>query len=326
MGAIQAQDYAMSKWAVGTRLERVTDAQVQKAVDQGSIIRTHILRPTWHLVAAKDIRWMLELTAPHVHAAASSMYKKLELDASVFKKSQAIIRKALQGGKQLTRNELMETLKRSKINTDDLRSTHLMFRAELDGLVCNGAIRGKQFTYALLDERVPAAKTISRGEALAQLALRYFTSHGPATLPDFCWWSGLPVRDAKAGLEAVKSKLEFVQAGAQTHWFVESRDLPQRKNSVHFLPAFDEFTVSYKDRSAVLDPDFSKQALTGNGIFKPIIVINGKVEGIWKRSVVKNRLLIETQFFKPSAKLSKKAMEKALQHYTNFSGLPVDIA
>lgn len=324
MGAIQAQDYAASKWAVGARLQDVTDAQVQKAIDGGGIIRTHILRPTWHLVAATDIRWMLELTAPHVHAAASSMYKKLELDAAILKKSQAIIRKALQGRQELTRSELMEILQRSKINTDDLRSTHLMFQAELDGLVCNGAMRGKQFTYALLDDRVPAAKAIPREEALARLALRYFTSHGPATLPDFCWWSGLPVRDAKAGLEAVKSKLECMQTGAHTYWFVE-HPLPRLKDSILFLPAFDEFTVSYKDRSAVLDPAFSKQALTGNGIFKPIIVINGQVEGIWKKSMVKNRLLVEAQFFKPSARPGKKAIEKALQHYSAFTELPLDV-
>lgn len=325
MGAIQAQDYAMSRWAVGVRLQGVTDAQVQKAIDRGGIIRTHILRPTWHLVAAKDIRWMLELTAPHVRAAASTMYKKLELDAAIFKKSQSVIHKALQGGQQLTRSELMEILQRSKINTDDLRSTHLMFQAELDGLVCNGAMRGKQFTYALLDDRVPAAKAIPREEALAHLALRYFTSHGPATLPDFCWWSGLPVRDAKSGLEAVKPRLQNLQAGDHTYWFAPAQSPQLKKPLVRFLPAYDEFTISYKDRSAVLDPAFSGQAMTGNGIFKPIIVVNGKVEGVWKRSIVKDRLLVEAYFFKPPARPGKKAMEKALQHYSDFSGLEVNV-
>ncbi|MFN8344566.1 MAG: winged helix DNA-binding domain-containing protein [Spirosomataceae bacterium] len=317
LGAVQAQDYAMSKWAIGVRLPGATDDSVEQAINEGSVIRTHILRPTWHLAAAQDIRWMLALTAPHVRQSVSYMYRQLELNDTVLNRTETIIAKALEGNNHLTRAELMTELEKEGINTSDLRSSHLMFHVELNGMVCNGAMRGKQITYALMDERVPSAKALAREEALAELAKRYFRSHGPATLPDFVWWSGLKVSDAKAGLEMIKSDLVSEKIGEQIYWF-PNHFHPESESNVHLLPAFDEFMVSYKDRTASLSSEHHQSAITGNGIFKPIVVVDGKVEGVWKRTVQKGKVGVETSHF--SNPVEKTALTAAIQRYARFLG------
>ncbi len=321
LGAVQAQDYEMAKWAIGIRLSK-TEKQVELAINNGDIIRTHILRPTWHLVSADDIRWMLALTAPHVKSALAFAWRSLELDEKVFKRTNGIIQRALAGGNHLTRAELMSLLQKKGIGINPLRSTHLMYRAELEGIVCNGPKREKQLTYALLDERVPAGKPLKKEEALAELAKRYFHSHGYATLKDFCWWSGLSVTYAKNGLESIKSKLDSVKIDYQTYW-IYAASVSENKNpeSVHFLPAFDEFIVSYKERSVCLDPKNSKEAITSNGIFKPSIVINGEVQGIWRRTLKKDHILIEPRFFKSKYKLTKSALMRSLKPYEDFLGV-----
>ena len=211
LGAVQAQDYAAAKWAVAQRTKGITDAAMDQALADGTIIRTHILRPTWHFVTPADIRWMLALTAPRIHAFSFTYYRKLELDKAIFKRTNTLLIKALQGGKQLTRAELKSVLKKNSITSDDpLRFTYLIIHAELDGVICSGGRRGKQFTYALLDERVLPTKALGRDEALAELAIRYFTSHGPATLKDYIWWSGLTAQDARNGLEMIKFKPDDV--------------------------------------------------------------------------------------------------------------------
>lgn len=322
MGAMQAQDYAMAKWAIGLRVPNATNQTIEHAIDRAEIIRTHILRPTWHFVSANDIRWMLDLTAPHLYKAAGSMFRQMELtDEIFFRKSNKIIEQVLQG-RQLTRQEIMVELQKSGITTNGLRAAHFMFKAELDAVVCNGSMRGKQFTYALLDERVPTSKTLHREEALATLAKRYFTSHGPATLQDFVWWSGLPVADARAGLASVKSMLNDEKIGQQEYWYSNSPILKNdRIHSIHLLPAFDEFMVSYKDRRTSLNPLHYDQTITGNGIFKPIIVVNGKVTGIWKRTIKKEKVLLETLFFNPSEKIENEILNSAIKSYGEFLGL-----
>jgi hypothetical protein len=320
LGAVQAQDYEMAKWAIGLRLS-TTEKEIEDAINNGEIIRTHILRPTWHFVSADDIRWMLELTAPHIKSAVASAWRSLELDEKVFKRANTIIEKALTG-KQLTRAEIMTLLQKKGIFINALRSIHLMYRAELEGIVCNGLKRGKQFTYALLNERVPSTKRLKKEEALAELAKRYFNSHGYATLQDFCWWSGLTVSNAKIGLESIKSKLDSIEIDNQTYW-INNNFTHEIKDfeSIHFLPAFDEFMVGYKDRSASLDPKIAKTVITSNGIFRPIIVVNGKIEGIWKRMLKKDHVFIEPHFFKLKNKLKKKVLLEAAKPYGDFLGM-----
>nr|MDQ6908888.1 winged helix DNA-binding domain-containing protein [Chloroflexota bacterium] len=204
LGAVQSQDYAGAKWAVGQRMHDTTDAALDQAFADGAILRTHVMRPTWHFVAPADIRWLLALTAPRVNATNAYHYRKHGLNDATFARSNAALTNALRGGAQRTRTELASVLQQAGIATNDLRLGLIMMRAELDGVVCSGARRGKQFTYALLDERAPPAETLARDEALAELTRRYMTSHGPATVQDFVWWSGLTMTDAKAGLEMVK--------------------------------------------------------------------------------------------------------------------------
>jgi len=318
MGAMQAQDYAMAKWAIATRLTNSTDEIIERAINAGEIIRTHVMRPTWHFVSSNDVRWMLALTAPHIRSGMKSNHKSLGLTDQLFKRSNSIIEKSLAKDGCMTRAELVAELNKKKIKPDNLQALHIMLNAELNGTICNGPMRGKQFTYALLDERVPITKPLKRDEALAELSLRYFKSHGPANVQDFKWWSGLPVADAKEGLELRKSNLVNEKLENQTYWFSNSLMIEADLKPIYFLPAYDEFMVSYKDRSACLDAAFFSNAITGNGIFKPIIVMNGKVIGIWARAIQENRIIIETQFFRSSNKLKKKEMILAFQPYGKF--------
>ena len=318
MGAIQAQDYGMSKYAIGVRLKNSTDQLIEEAIIKGEIIRTHVLRPTWHLVAADDIRWMLELTAKNLNKSLSSNNKRLELDEKTFGKANTIIEKLLRDGKYLTRKEIMSALEKKGIQTNDLRAAHIMFRAETDLVVCNGIKRDKQFTYALFDERVPPAKKFSKEEAVAELAQRYFSSHGPATPQDFCWWSGLSVTDAKTGLEQIKSNLICEKYKENIYWLADKQvNSKTTTNKVFFLPSYDEFLISYKSREISMDTRFSDRTFTTNGIFNPIIVHNAKVIGIWKPHYKKDILINEYFFDKPTEK-QKQLCVKAAKEFGKF--------
>jgi hypothetical protein len=319
MGAMQAQDYNMVKWAVGIRLPGSTNKTIESAIDKGEIIRTHLMRPTWHLIAAEDIYWMLELTAPQILSSSRSRHKELELTDGVIKKSNALIEKALTKEENLTREEMVTEFKKAKISTGDNRAAHLLMLAELTGLICSGATKGNKQTYALLAKRVPEKKSMTRKEALTLLAKKYFFSHAPATLKDFVWWSGLPVADAKYGLESNKSLLISETTRTETYWFPASFSIPESiKESVHLLPAYDEFIISYKNRDAVLDGTDHKKAVSNNGIFRPVILINGKASGIWKRTINKDSVIIETEFFRSHTKKEISTIEKASGTYGNF--------
>jgi hypothetical protein len=318
MGAVQAQDYAGSKWAVGLRTCTASDSSVEKAINEGKIIRTHVLRPTWHLVHPQDIRWMLQLTAPRVHAFCAFGYRKMELTDAIFKRSHTVLTKILQDGKHLTREEIAKALQAAKIATDDLRLIHILIHAELNALICNGARQGKQFTYALMDERIPATKTITTEEALVKLTERYFKSHGPATLQDFTWWSGLTVKDAQKGLELIKSTLIKEVVGDKTYWMSADPATTKIKSTCLLLPAFDEYTVAYKDRSLVVDAATAKK--TGNGIFKALLLVDGQAKGYWKRNDKKNEARASLTPFVKLTPTHYKLVDKEVKKYTTFLG------
>src|SRR5579871_158985 len=321
MGAIQAQDYAMAKFAVGLRLQYATGKKIEKAIHNGEIIRTHLMRPTWHFVAADDIYWMLELTAPQMIAGVKSRHKFLGLTETIIFKANNIIEKSLRDGNHLTREELMQILSKAKIPTEKEMPVHIMYRAETDGIACSGRIKNNKQTYALLAERVPKNKTITKDDALALLAKKYFTSHCPATLKDFIWWSGLPVKDAAHALEMSKKNFIAEKISNEIYWLPGSFVMPaMNKNSVHLLPAFDEFLISYKDRSASLMTEHRKNTLSANGIFWPIIVVNGNVIGKWKRSVLNKKLLIETEFFTPKNKAILSLIQEKAKDFGKFLG------
>ena len=328
LGAVQSQDYAGAKWALGQRIRNATDAAIEQAFNEGAILRTHVMRPTWHFVTPEDIRWMLALTAPRVNALCATYYRKLELDTATFKRSNALLTKALQGGKQLTRAELTSLFQKNGIASDDLlRFTYLIVRAELDGIVCSGARRGKQFTYALLDERAPHARTLERDEALAELAKRYFVSHGPATLKDFVWWSGMIMADARKGLDSIRSQLISEVENGQTYWFGDSTPARTSSPTVHLLPDYDEYTVGYTDRSAIFDlTHTNKLDSRGSELAQYTIVLDGHIAGTWKRILRKNHVVIEFVRFRTLTEAEYCAITDAAERYGKFLGLPVQLA
>lgn len=321
LGAVQAQDYHMAKWALGLRMTKATDRSVESEIDSGSIIRTHVLRPTWHFVPAADVRWMLDLTGPRIEAAARSRQRALELDAKTLNKSTKVIAKALEGGNHLTRPELMSILEMTGIKRSSQRGIHIMFHAEVEKLVCSGRRCGNHFTYALMDERVPQSKKLSKDEALAKLAAKYFISHGPATVKDFSWWSGLSLTEAKAGVESIRSSLLSEMVDGDTYWMNAPISPAHGRSTTHFLPAFDEFTVSYTDRTASISPEAAKLAITGYAIFNPTIVLKGQIVGIWKRSFAKAGVVIEQQLFPDVETLAEKPLKAAARRYAQFTEL-----
>ncbi len=205
--AMQSQEFVIAKWAIGLRLPGSTESDIDKAFNEGSILRTHLMRPTWHFVVPADIRWLLALTAPRVNAINAYMYRKCELDDKLFNRTNDIMIKMLEGGKHLTRTEINSAFEKEKIIRDGIGLSCIMMKAELEGIICSGPRVGKQFTYALLEERVSKVKAFDRDEALSKFVFRYFTSRGPATLQDFTTWSGLTMKDAKDGVESLKTKL-----------------------------------------------------------------------------------------------------------------------
>ncbi len=297
MGAVQAQDFNGAKWALGLRMRKATDPIIEEAFNIGEILRTHVMRPTWHFVAPDDIRWLLQLTAPRVNLRAGPNYRKFELDAALFNRSNKIFTTALQGGNHLTRPALKSKLNAAGIDANDgVRLAHILLRAELDGVICSGPRIGKQFTYALLEERAPAAKPLNRDEALAELTQRYFRSHGPATLQDFVWWSGLTVEDAKRGM---------AQAGIPRPTLTK----PSSPTSAHLLPAFDEYFVAYKDRQ------IAAGSLSTWDVLGPTLIINGIAGGKWKRTNSGN---IELNASRPLKASERHALNAAVDRYLIF--------
>ncbi|KAA6334065.1 hypothetical protein EZS27_017580 [termite gut metagenome] len=321
MGAIQAQDYVMAKWAVGIRFSGSTDKIVEEAFNKGEILRTHVLRPTWHFVAPENIRWMLSLSADKIKASARSRDSDLGITEELYSQANRIIQKSLEGNNHLTREAVGRALQEAGIAVDTSRMIHFMMRAEIEGVVCSGALQGKSHTYALLDERVPPTKPLHKEEALAKLAQRYFTSHCPATLQDFVWWSGLSQTEAKKGLEAVKSGFVAEEMNGQTYWIASTfKNAPSSVDtSVYLLPAFDEYIISYRDRKAVLPSENHSKAVSSNGIFRPTIVANGQVIGLWKKSDTKKESIPLT-FFDPSNVLTNNEINQAIDTFSAFLG------
>jgi hypothetical protein len=327
LGAVQAQDYPAAKWAVGLRSPGTTDADVEQAVANGTILRTHVMRPTWHFVTPTDIRWLLALTAPRVKAAMASQNRTLGLNDEVFKQSNAVLEKTLQGGKQLTRLELVAALKQVGIITENLGFINLLMGAELDGLICSGAQRGKQSTYALLAERAPQARTLARDEALAELTSRYFTSHGPATVQDFVWWSGLTTADARAGLEMVKSQLLHEEVDGQTYWFAHYLSPEQEyAPSVYLLPNYDEYTVGYTDRSAIFDTAHTSKLGPRGSVLVHVMLLDGRIVGTWQRTFKKGSALITVSPFAALSEAENQALALAAEQYSRFLNMPVSMS
>jgi len=319
LGAVQAQDYLGALWAVGLRTRNATEKAIEQAIAEKTIVRTWPMRGTLHFVAAADAHWMIELLTPRVIAASARRRLMHELDEPIFARSRALFGRALEGGKQLRRDACYRLLEAANISTAGGRGLHILSRLALDGLLCFGAREGKQPTFALLDEWVPAARKLQRDEALAELARRYFTSHGPATVQDFVWWSGLTTVDARAGLAMAKPDLVQEAIAGQTYWLASSSSTAKAAApTTYLLPPYDEYTVAYKDRSAVLAPLHSKHLHNGNGVFAPIIVVDGQVVGLWKRAFKKDTVALTPAPFTKLPKAATRAIAKAATRYGEF--------
>lgn len=323
--AVQGQDYLGAKWSVGLRLPGSTDATIENALIDKTIVRTWAMRGTLHLLAASDIRWILALLSPRIIAGNARRYRELGLDEDTLARSNKILTKALEKNKELTRTALLDILKQNGISTEGQRAPYMLQRASFDGLICQGIMRGKDpiyFSMAIL----PKSEILERDEALSELARRYFISRGPATLQDFIWWSGLSTADAKKGLEMAKSHLIHEAIDGQVYWFSHSTTVKHDKAlSAYLLPGFDEYIVGYKERSAIMDKAYMKTLTPTNGMLPPTIVINGIVSGTWKRTFKKGSALIELKNFGTLTATENKAITIAANRYGEFIGIPVII-
>jgi hypothetical protein len=327
MGAMQGQDHHGAKWAMGLRLQKGSDASVEEAITNRTIIRTYLMRGRLHVVTGRDSRWLLSLTAPRMIAASSRREKQLDLDDRAFSQVRDVVTASMEGGRQCTRAELYSHLEGARISTRGQRGHHILWRMAMEGLICFAAPEGIQQTFALLDEWVPETRWLDKTQALGELALRYFTSRGPATLQDFTWWSGLSTADAQAGLEMVRSKLVSANLGGQTFWMSTATQIPPSGcEGAYLLPSFDEFLLGYQNRTAVLD---TKHAAVispgGDGTFLPAIVLNGSVVGVWGRTIRNGAMDIRATAFTSFGRKDLDLIQNAVARYAEFMGLKADL-
>lgn len=320
MAGMQAQEYAMAKWALALRMQDAAEPEIEKALDEGRILRTHLLRSTWHFVAQEDIRWMLDITAPRVIKTNAFMYRKCELDQVIFNKCNAILERLLRDNNYLSRDAIKIEFANKGIEGDGLRISLIMMQAELEGLICSGPRQGNQFTYALIEERAPNAKRLSRAEGLRELCFRYFKSRGPASLKDFTTWSSLTIKEVKEGLGMIEKDFEKTTIEGVEYYY--SSDMPPilKKQLDFLMPDYDEYGMGYKDRGVLIEPGSA-----GNkNQFDRVIIVNGMIAGSWKRILKKDSVLLDIQLFKPH-KVTDRPIVSAIEKYSKFLGRKVEL-
>jgi hypothetical protein len=322
---MQAQDFAGAEWAIGLRLPGTTLDSVETAFNQGRILRTHVLRPTWHFVTPDDIRWMLDLTAPRVMASTRSIFVRRQLDDATIALAESAFRTALVGGNNGTRAELSDALRRDGLTVGLVELGLLLMRAELDGLICSGSLRGKQQTYALLEERAPNAVTLTRDEALMELTRRYFISHGPATVKDFAWWSSLTTRDIRRSIGELGSELERISIDGVDHWFAPSQSRSSDgQGTVHLLPNYDEYVVGFSNRDAYWHPSIDRMDVPrGNPLFNNTIVQDGKIVGTWTRTIKRDLVTLSASPLEPFDDDAAAELRASIARYGHFLELPI---
>lgn len=324
-GAVQAQEFPAALWALGLRTrDGVTAVGIARAFDRGRILRTHVLRPTWHFVTPADLRWMLHLTAERVRRAVAWSDRRLGLETRAITRATAIIERTLGDRRYATRAELAATLARAGLPTGENRMAHYTMHAELSGIVCSGPRRDRQFTYALLAERAPAPRRQpSRDEALAMLAQRYLQSHGPATVRDFVWWSGLVTADARRGLDAIQARK--MEVGGLAYWTLrQGTRSGGRAALVHLLPVYDEYTVAYRDRVAVpFGRSLSGPASSPAATFHHTLAIRGRIGGSWRTAGGSGRVAVQVAAPTRLGPAVREALAQAAERYGRFLGAPV---
>ncbi len=323
-GAMQSQDFAAAKWALSLRTNYKADREIESMFNQGKILRTHVMRPTWHFVAPNDIRWLLALTSENVKRFNGNYFRRSGYDREVFKKSNTVIRKALEKNGFMTRNELKLALEKSKIPLNSLGLSFVMMQAELEGIIISGPKRDKQFTYALLKKRAPKAFYLEHEEALKELVKRYFQSHGPAQIQDFVWWSGISAAKAKKEIEKSAHKLKKADINGKDYFYLEpAMKIPNIIDTAYLIPGFDEYFIAYRDRTEILDQNYAKHLNLGGGMINGAVIVNGRMVGTWKRLIVKNEAKITIKLFEKISNPQTEALNNQALKYGNFVGLPV---
>lgn len=326
LGAVQAQDYAGAQWSIALRTKNPSQLAIEKAIADRSIVRTWPMRGTLHFIAAEDVRWMLSLLTPRIQAGMERRRKELELDHLTLSKSHDLLLNALEGGKQLMRNEVYSVLENNGIATANQRGIHIINHLAQSQILCHGSHNEKQPTYVLLDEWIPQSKELSSAEALAEITLRYFTSHGPATIQDFIWWTGLKLTDARTGLASVNQFLTHAEIEGTTYWFKpELRDVATVKTTF-MLPGFDEYMLGYTNRTLMVDKLHLPKVIPGNnGMFMSTVVVNGKVEALWKRTFKKDSVVIDLFPFNKLPKATVEKISKVAEKYGNYLDKEIDM-
>jgi Winged helix DNA-binding domain len=319
--AVQAQDYYAALWAVGLRLRNAVDADIERAITDRRIVRTWPMRGTLHFVAAEDARWLIELLGPRtLRRSAARLQRDFDIDASQIKQARKIVERSLRGGVALTRPQLYERLDAAGITTSEQRGMHILWWLAHEGLICCGARSGKQHTFVLLDEWIPGSSSPAREDALAALAERYFAHHGPATLADFIWWAGITASDGKTAIETANSRLEREHHDGKDWWFGPTQRTRAKTRCV-LLPVYDEYTVGYSDRSAVLDPAYANHESAGHGIFRAPIVVDGKIIGSWSRELKKDEVQVSVTALNRFTREHSQLITQAAARYGEFLGL-----
>jgi hypothetical protein len=329
LAAVPSQDYPGASWGLAQRVGEMTLADVTARYDQGSILRTHAMRPTWHFLLPEDVRAVQMLTGPRVHATNASMYRRLEIDDSrTWGRCVKALIGTLEGGQERTRAELSEALGVAGIEATGQRLAYIVMRAELDGLICSGAFRGKQFTYALLDDRAPARKApFDRDQARADLVRRYFASHGPALVRDFVWWSGLTTSDTRAGIASLGDELVRETVDGKEYWSASDAvtDVDVVPGTIHLLPNYDEYLGSYADYEPIFDPSLPRARTIADVLGVHIVLRDGFVVGGWKRKVEGTRSVIDMTILLPLTKRDERGLKQALEDYGRFLRVPVEV-
>jgi hypothetical protein len=317
--AVQSQEYAHGFWSLGMRTKGSTYADVKEAFDQGRILRTHMLRTTWHFVAPGDIRWILAATSPRVLTVFGSHFRSLGLDERAQQETSERVVKLLEGRNHLTRKEIGAELERQGVTLGGERLTYIVMSAELRGLICSGPMRKAQHTYAVLDERVPPGLAYEDDEAQAELALRFFTGHGPASLTDFTRWSSLTVTEARNAIQATATRLDSINVEGQILWSDPTAPRPRSTPlTAHLLPLYDEALLTYPKLNFETAPDHphppDMQLFTGS------IIVGVRNVGTWRRTITGTKLTVETDLAPDLDDELLAAIEKTVDRLRAFLG------
>jgi hypothetical protein len=328
--AMQAQDYGPGKWSIGQRSKGLVDADLDEALAAGSIVRTHVLRPTWHFIERDDVRWLLALSGPRVQQGNAGRYRELGLDARSRARAEKLIVSGLSGGNHLTRNEIGDILDAARFNRSGQRLPYILMHCELEAVICSGGLSGKQQTYALLDERVPKGSPFDRGDALVELTRRYLGSHGPATVKDLSWWSGFTMADIRKALDLLGAEVWSETVDGIVLWSVAADEAPPpRARGVHLLQTYDELVVGFSESRFFGDAgvERARAAWSGRDGTLPSggVLLNGRIGGHWRRTIERILIRVELHLYEEPKRADARALAAAASDLGRFFGREVKL-